>query len=63
MADAWDVMTQSRSYSLPKRPDDAPAECVDLVGRQFTKTAIGALVKLHAAGELARHAPALAFAG
>ncbi|HEY2769664.1 MAG TPA: diguanylate cyclase [Solirubrobacteraceae bacterium] len=53
-ADAWDVMTQSRSYSLPKRPDDALAECVDLIGRQFTKTAVEALVTLHAAGELVR---------
>ncbi len=51
-ADAWDVMTQSRSYSLPKRPDAALAECVELIGRQFTKTAVGALVQLHAAGEL-----------
>jgi diguanylate cyclase (GGDEF)-like protein len=52
-ADAWDVMTVSRSYSLPKPPDAALAECVDLVGRQFTKTAVAALVQLHAAGELA----------
>jgi diguanylate cyclase (GGDEF)-like protein len=58
-ADAWDVMTQSRSYSLPKRPDDALAECVELIGRQFTKTAVGALVQLHATGELERHEPAL----
>jgi diguanylate cyclase (GGDEF)-like protein/putative nucleotidyltransferase with HDIG domain len=62
-ADAWDVMTQSRSYSLPKRPDEALAECVELIGRQFTKTAVGTLVQLHAAGELTAHETALASAG
>lgn len=62
-ADAWDVMTQSRSYSLPKRPDDALAECVALIGRQFTKTAVGALAELHAAGELTTHGTTVAATG
>jgi putative nucleotidyltransferase with HDIG domain len=51
-ADAWDVMTGSRSYSVPKPVETALAECISLVGRQFTKTAVGALVQLHSAGEL-----------
>ena len=51
-ADAWDVMTVSRPYALPKPADEAMAECNGLVGRQFTKTAISALAQLHADGEL-----------
>ncbi len=52
VADAWDVMTVSRPYSGPKTSADALAECIDLVGRQFTEAAVGALIKLHASGEL-----------
>jgi HD-GYP domain-containing protein (c-di-GMP phosphodiesterase class II) len=51
-ADAWDAMTVSRPYGDPKPPDEALEECVSLVGRQFTKTAVGALLQLHADGEL-----------
>src|SRR5205085_4456442 len=51
-ADAWDVMTVSRPFGTPKAPDEALAECLSLVGRQFTKTAVGALVQLHSGGEL-----------
>ncbi len=51
-ADAWDAMTISRPYGDPKPDDEALAECIRLVGRQFTKTAISALVRLHAGGEL-----------
>jgi diguanylate cyclase (GGDEF)-like protein/putative nucleotidyltransferase with HDIG domain len=52
LADAWDVMTVSRSYSLPKPVDEALAECSSLVGAQFTAGAVVALRRLHAAGEL-----------
>jgi diguanylate cyclase (GGDEF)-like protein len=51
-ADSWDVMTISRPYSLPKSADEALTECIGLVGRQFTRTAIEALVELHTEGEL-----------
>jgi diguanylate cyclase (GGDEF)-like protein len=64
VADAWDVMTVSRPYSGPKSSADALAECIELVGRQFTEAAVGALIKLHASGELiAAHAPAEPLAG
>ncbi|HEY2160478.1 MAG TPA: diguanylate cyclase [Solirubrobacteraceae bacterium] len=52
VADAWDAMTGGRPYSGPKTVDEAVAECATLVGTQFTKGAVGALLKLHAAGEL-----------
>jgi diguanylate cyclase (GGDEF)-like protein len=52
VADAFDVMTAGRPYSAPKKTDRALAECSRLVGRQFTRTAIGALMKLHAVGDL-----------
>jgi diguanylate cyclase (GGDEF)-like protein len=55
-ADAFDVMTVSRPYATPKGVEEAVAECVSLVGRQFTKTAVTALTKLQAAGELEREA-------
>ena len=32
--------------------EEAIAECARLVGSQFTKSAVGALLKLHARGEL-----------
>jgi diguanylate cyclase (GGDEF)-like protein/putative nucleotidyltransferase with HDIG domain len=47
VADAWDVMTVSRPYSVPKTPREALAECVRLVGRQFTKAAVDALIEVH----------------
>ncbi|HUZ29391.1 MAG TPA: diguanylate cyclase [Solirubrobacteraceae bacterium] len=52
VADAWDVMTAGRPYSEPKNTDRALSECAQLAGRQFTRTAIGALMKLHAIGDL-----------
>jgi HD-GYP domain-containing protein (c-di-GMP phosphodiesterase class II) len=52
VADAWDVMTSGRPYSAPKRADEALGECARLVGTQFTRDAVGALMKLHAGGEL-----------
>jgi diguanylate cyclase (GGDEF)-like protein len=59
VADAWDVMTVSRPYSLPKSVEQALAECVSLIGRQFTEGAVNALLALHAAGELGPDHPAL----
>ena len=52
VADAWDVMTSGRPYSRPKPVEEALAECTRLVDGQFTKAAVGALLKLHADGEL-----------
>ncbi len=52
LADAWDAMTAGRPYSAPKSVDVALGECARLVGSQFTKTAVGALMKLHAVGDL-----------
>ena len=52
IADAWDVMTSGRPYSAPRSVDDALDECAQLVGKQFTRDAVGALMKLHAGGEL-----------
>jgi diguanylate cyclase (GGDEF)-like protein/putative nucleotidyltransferase with HDIG domain len=54
VADAWDVMTSGRPYSPPKGVDAALDECVRLVGSQFTREAVGGLMKLHASGELDR---------
>jgi diguanylate cyclase (GGDEF)-like protein/putative nucleotidyltransferase with HDIG domain len=53
VADAWDVMTISRPYSLPKTVDQALGECFSLIGLQFTQTAVAALMELHSRGELA----------
>ncbi len=52
LADAWDVMTVSRPYSLPKSVRDALAECRELIGLQFTQAAVAALEELHDRGEL-----------
>lgn len=57
IADAWDVMTLSRFYSLPKAPDEVLDECTRLVGIQFTQAAVRALMQLHEAGELRRDQP------
>jgi diguanylate cyclase (GGDEF)-like protein len=62
-ADAFDAMTVSRPYGALKELDQALAECVSLVGRQFSKTAVAALVSLHDAGELQRQTAAGAYAG
>ena len=53
VADAWDVMTSGRPYSeAEERSTRRVAECARLVGTQFTSVAVGALLKLHARGEL-----------
>jgi diguanylate cyclase (GGDEF)-like protein len=52
VADAWDVMTSGRPYCEPKAVDLAIDECARVVGSQFTSSAVGALLKLHAGGEL-----------
>jgi diguanylate cyclase (GGDEF)-like protein len=52
LADAWDVMTVSRPYSVPKSPDEALTECLSLVGRQFSRRAVSALMALQDKGEL-----------
>ena len=51
-ADAWDVMTVSRPYSIPKSPHAALAECIELKGIQFTSAAVTALKALHDIGGL-----------
>jgi diguanylate cyclase (GGDEF)-like protein len=43
IADSWDVMTTERSYSPPKPPDAALAECLSLAGSQFSPAACEAL--------------------
>jgi HD-GYP domain-containing protein (c-di-GMP phosphodiesterase class II) len=52
VADAWDVMTASRPYSVPKAPQEALAEIRELAGAQFTETAVDALVAQYEAGSL-----------
>jgi diguanylate cyclase (GGDEF)-like protein len=52
VADAWDVMTISRPYSLPKSIEEALAECIELIDSQFTEKAVAALRQLHSNGEL-----------
>jgi HD-GYP domain-containing protein (c-di-GMP phosphodiesterase class II) len=43
LADAWDVMTTSRTYSVAKSTNEALAECCALAGRPFTHDAVEAL--------------------
>ena len=52
VADAWEAMRSGRAYRPAKSPDAALAECAELTGIQFTRTAIGALMRLHAEGDL-----------
>lgn len=52
VADAWEAMRSGRAYRPAKSPDAALAECAELVGIQFTRTAVGALMRLHAVGDL-----------
>jgi diguanylate cyclase (GGDEF)-like protein/putative nucleotidyltransferase with HDIG domain len=52
VADAWEAMRTGRPYRPAKTPDAALAECARLVDTQFTRTAVGALMKLHATGDL-----------
>jgi diguanylate cyclase (GGDEF)-like protein len=57
IAEAWDAMTASRIYGELKTSDVALAECQQLTGKQFSKTAVTALAKLHADGELGTPPP------
>lgn len=50
LADAWDVMTCARPYSLERSEDHAFSEIESLVGRQFTRDAVDALRELRAHG-------------
>ncbi len=52
VADAWEAMRTGRSYRPAKSADAALAECAGLIGVQFTRTAVGALMRLHAVGDL-----------
>jgi diguanylate cyclase (GGDEF)-like protein len=60
VADAWDVMTVSRPYSLEKTIEESLEECLALVGRQFSEAAVAALVALYDSGALAGEALATA---
>jgi HD-GYP domain-containing protein (c-di-GMP phosphodiesterase class II) len=52
VADAWDVMTVSRPYSLQKTVAASLEECLALVGLQFSAAAVGALLALYDSGAL-----------
>lgn len=52
VADAWEAMRTGRPYQPAKSPDAALAECSALIGTQFTRSAVGALMQLHALGDL-----------
>ena len=60
LADAYDVMTISRPYSVPKTAQEALGECESLIGRQFTRSAVGALIQLYEDHELSSVEPARA---
>ena len=52
VADAWEAMRTGRPYRPAKSPDAALAEMASLTGSQFTRPAVGALMQLHALGDL-----------
>jgi diguanylate cyclase (GGDEF)-like protein/putative nucleotidyltransferase with HDIG domain len=52
VADAWEAMRTGRPYRPGKTPDAALAECARLMGTQFSRNAVGALMQLHSTGEL-----------
>jgi diguanylate cyclase (GGDEF)-like protein len=52
LADAWEAMRTGRPYRPAKTPDAALAECARLIDTQFSRTAVGALMQLHAIGDL-----------
>jgi len=52
VADAWDVMTSGRDWGAAKSVPAALRECAELVGRQFTRAAVAALIRLHEEGDL-----------
>jgi hypothetical protein len=45
-------MTAGQLNEEPKTAEAALAECAALIGRQFSKTAVAALIKLHGLGQL-----------
>jgi diguanylate cyclase (GGDEF)-like protein/PAS domain S-box-containing protein len=53
LADAWDVMTTSRTYQTPRTLAEALDECRVERGAQFAPAAVDALLVLHERGELA----------
>jgi len=55
LADAWDVMTESRSYKPTKTIREALSECARESGAQFAPQAITALVRLARRGGLSTH--------
>jgi HD-GYP domain-containing protein (c-di-GMP phosphodiesterase class II) len=57
VADAFDVMTVSRPYSAPKTPTEALGECEALVGKQFARFAVDALLRLAVEGRLHADGP------
>jgi diguanylate cyclase (GGDEF)-like protein len=63
IADAWDVMTVSRPYSVPKGVEETLQECRALVDRQFTAEAVAALCSLHRQGRMPPASTVHAFAG
>jgi diguanylate cyclase (GGDEF)-like protein len=63
VADAWDVMTVSRPYSVPKGVEETLQECRALVERQFTAEAVQALSSLYRQGALASDHPPAALVG
>lgn len=52
VADSWEAMRSGRYHRPAKSPDVALAECARLVGIQFTRDAVGALMQLQSTGEL-----------
>jgi putative nucleotidyltransferase with HDIG domain len=52
VADSWEAMRSGRYHRPAKSPDVALAECARLVGTQFTRDAVGALMQLQSTGEL-----------
>jgi len=54
LADAWDAMTESRSYKPTSTRPDALAECDRERGHQFAPTAVDALIRLAARDALPR---------
>jgi diguanylate cyclase (GGDEF)-like protein len=52
LADAWDVMTVARAYTVPISPAEALDTCSGLAGAQFEAGAVAALEELARTGEL-----------
>jgi diguanylate cyclase (GGDEF)-like protein len=52
LADAWDAMRSGRPYRTAQSPAEALADCSELSGAQFTRSAVGALMLLYSTGAL-----------